>query len=527
MPPGQPLLELSGVSKKYGTRLALHDVHLEVGHGEIHGLVGQNGSGKSTLIKVLAGYHAPEPGARMVLGGQEVSLPLEPDDPPKLGLAFVHQDLGFVRSATVVENYKAGRFRTGPAWSISWRRERAETGASLRRFDLDVDPDTPIASLDAADQAIVAIARSMDQLLERQRGGGGQASTSSDAAGIGVLVLDEPTAYLPPDGVTRLFQAMRKAASLGFGVLFVSHRLTEILQVTDRVTVLREGSNVGTFDTPALTESVLIEKILGFSIGELYPETAATEGREKAFSVRGVRGANVVDVDLDVHRGEILGLTGLLGTGFESIPYLLFGAKSASAGELVEPTGSHPLAQMSPRTAMRLGFALLPADRQRDSGNPDATMLENVTLPSLRRLIKRGFLDRRRERGLVQQLLVDFTVTPPSPAAKLSTFSGGNQQKGLIAKWFQTGPKYFLMHEPTQGIDIGSKKQIFQLIVDLAATGTPVILASAEHEDLAHLCHRVVIFRDGRVTGVLSGRNLTAHRILAQCLTADRGAGHA
>lgn len=511
-----PLLELTGVTKKFLGRPALHSVDFDIRHGEIHGLVGQNGSGKSTLVKILAGFHAPEPGARMFFGGEEVRLPLDTEQPARLGLSFVHQDLGLVNNATVLENFKIGRYRCGSLWRVSWAKESRETLEALRRFGLDLDPYAPVSELDVVDKTILAIARCMDAAVERNRARRGHADEAD-----GLLVLDEPSSYLPPDGVRRLFDTMRQAAAFGFGVVFVSHRLAEILEVTDRVTVLRDGRKVMTVDSRSLEEDLLIEAILGFSLGDLYPYTPPAESARLSFSIRGAAGAGLHGVDFDIHPGEILGLTGLLGSGFETLPYLLFGAQPCSTGVLRDPDAEHPLPEMTPKKAMSLGLALLPADRVHQSANPVATMLENISLPSLRSFKRRGRLDLRQEHQVVTKVMADVDVRPLNPNAHLSSFSGGNQQKGLIAKWLLTRPRCFLMHEPTQGVDIGAKQQIFRLITELSDDGNAIVVASSEYEDLAHLCHRVFIFREGAIAGELSGHNLTADRILEQCMVSS------
>jgi ribose transport system ATP-binding protein len=467
----------------------------------VHGLLGQNGSRKSTLIKILAGYHAPDAGGTLAVRGERVELPLRPADPRRLGLAFVHQDLALVDTATVLENLRVGRYETRAGWRIPWRRERQAVRAALARFGLGISPDASVASLREVDRAMVAILRALEQLRVVERG---------------VLVLDEPTAYLPRDGVERLFAAVREIAGMGFAVLFVTHRLEEVTAITDRVSVLRDGALVACEPTASLDEAALIERILGFSLDDLYPEPHHARG-DVVLRASGVSGSLVRDFSFELRRGEILGITGLLGMGWEQVPYLLFGAEPALGGELEILGRRLDLGRLAPREAMAAGIALLPANRLRDGSAPLATVTENMTLATLPRYYRNGLLRRRAEQSTVYRLMGHFDVRPREPGRSLSTLSGGNQQKVLIAKWFATHPRVFLMHEPTQGVDVGARRQIFSHIRTAVEDGMPVVLASSEYEDLANLCDRVIVFRHGRPVSELAGETLTHARIVEQC----------
>ena len=506
-PASQTVLSARGVSKTFSGRTVLRDLDIDISPGEVHGLLGQNGSGKSTFIKILAGFHAPDDGASLEIAGRPVPLPLDPGQPHLLGLSFVHQDLGLVPEMTVLENLRIRSFQTGVAWRIQWRRERRYVRVALDRFGLEhVSPRAEIGTLRDVERAMIAIVRALEQ-LEGQTGG--------------LLVLDEPTAYLPRDGVDRLFDAVRTVAAAGHGVLFVTHRLEEVRALTDRVTILRDGAHVETADTSSLTERDLIERILGRSLGELYPSAHHMRG-ELALSVDGLSGSVVRSLSLQLRRGEIVGLTGLLGMGQEQVPHLLFGSQRASAGRLELGQRRLDVMRMSPRRAIGEGIALLPANRLREGAAQAATVTENVTLPTLPAYFSRGLLNHRRERRNVAAMMREFQVVPPEPRRVFAKLSGGNQQKALLAKWFATRPRIFLLHEPTQGVDIGAKQQIFAQIRDVAEAGGAVIIASVEYEDLAHLCDRVLVFRDGEVVAELSGADLTEHRIVEQCFASER-----
>ena len=439
--------------------------------------------------------------------GENVRLPLGPGDPAQLGFAFVHQDLGLFDSASVVENLRVGRYKSGFGWFISWKREGNEAQRSLLRFGVDIDPWATISTLPDVQRALVAIVRALDQLSDSRTG---------------LLVLDEPTAYLPKDNVDVLFEAIRRIASEGFGVIFVSHRLSEVLRLCDRVTVLRNGELVGTREVSLLREGDLIAMMVGFSLEELHPEVRASEGG--AFlSVRGLTSESLHGVSFDMRRGQIVGLTGLLGMGHDDVPYLLFGAKSAASGTVSIADRSYDLTRIDPQQAMRAGFALLPGNRLRDGGMATASASENLTLATLRRYFRRGFLRRRPVDESAADWMRRFDVTPMETDRPLLTFSGGNQQKILVAKWFATDPLVLLLHEPVHGVDVGAKRDIFRHISDAASRGTSVIIASVEQEDLASLCDRVLVFRDGLIASDLHGAELTPERILEQCLMTHAG----
>lgn len=507
MTSGRPVVSIRDLSKTFWGRTVLRGVDLDIRPGEVHGLVGQNGSGKSTLIKILSGYHAPDPGGGLEVGGSSIPLPLTPPDASSLGMSFVHQDLGLVGAGSVLENLRTGKYDAGFGWRISWGHERRAARAALERVGLEADLDALVETLSPVERAMLAIARALDHL-------------KGDAAKL--LVLDEPTAYLPRDGVDLLFNAVREVTETGLGVLFVTHRLEEVEKWTDRVSILRDGELVVTEDTTELDRQTLISLILGFSLDRLYPAPREpTREEESVLSVRGLSGDKVQNVDLDIHRGEVVGLTGLAGMGSEEVPYLIFGARPALAGSARVEGRDVDLVDLSPRQAMALGLALLPGDRVKEGGISAGAVIENVTIAKLASAFAFGRIRKRDELSDVQESLQRFEVRPADPSATFGTLSGGNQQKALLAKWFSREPQLFLMHEPTQGVDVGARKQIFRQIRDSAQAGLSFLLASGEYEDLAHLCDRVLVFRNGIVVSELTGSSLTEERILEQCFRYD------
>jgi ribose transport system ATP-binding protein len=503
------VLEAAGLSKTFGDRTVLRDVGLRVMPGEIHALVGQNGSGKSTLIKILAGYHAPDEGGSLWVRGRRVTLPIGPGEGARVGLAFVHQDLGLVDGATVTENLRLTRYETRAGWMVNWREERRRTGQALARFGLAISPDAVVSSLTAVQRALVAILRALDQLGESDEGA--------------MLVLDEPTAYLPRDGIDQLFEAVREVAGSGIGVMFVSHRLEEVFALTDTVSVLRDGNLVTTAPTKTFDESSLVREILGSTLADLYPSEHQA-GTKVAADVTGLTVKGLDDFQLQLKEGEIVGLTGLLGMGWERVPYLVFGAERAAGGTLRIDGRHWNLRDLSPHDARAAGVALIPGDRQRAGVVPDATVRENVTLATLGEYFDRATLRHGRERVGAVELLEQFAVSPADPENAMANLSGGNQQKVLVAKWFARSPRVVFMHEPTQGVDIGARRGIFLKIREIAETGAPLVIASSEYQDLARLCHRVLVFRDGRVVSELSGSQLSERGIAEQCFkTSETG----
>ena len=503
-----PLVSLRNVSKTFtASRPALSAVDLDLFSGEIHGLLGQNGSGKSTLIKILAGYHAPDDGAELRMRGELIDLPLAPGDFRTLGMSFVHQNLGLVETMTVLDNLRVGRYVAGPGWRISWRRERELARRALRMFGVDLALDALVADLPQSHRAVLAIARALQETRGHQNG---------------VLILDEPTPYLGRDAAEAMFDAVRAAAASGAGVLFVSHRLEEVFEITDRVSVLRDGVVIGSASTSEVSQEELITMIVGRRLQDLYPARAEPTER-RLLSVRGLAGAGVKEFSVDLFAGEIIGLTGLVGAGFENVPYLLFGAVETSGGELVTEAGTLRLNSLRLRDRLRLGMALVPANRERDGAALSLTIAENVNLPRLAKYFRWLYLDSRRERAETYELMRLFDVRPPNPERVFGTLSGGNQQKAILGKWLVTKPKILILHEPTQGVDIGARRELFKQIRDATDQGACALIASIEYEDLAHLCDRVFVFSDGRVNAELVPPNLSKERIVQQCYTTSSG----
>ena len=476
-----PLMAAHGFSKTFGANRVLCDVDLAVMRGEVRGLVGENGSGKSTFIKVLTGVHTADPGATLELRGRPVTMPIGSGEAARVGLGVMHQDLGLEPTLSVTDNFLVDG-RASKLRRIHWGKEDRRVDSILRSFGLDIDVREPAGALGAYERAVVAMARAFEALEDEE----------------GVLVLDEPTAALERQGVEILFEAVRAAQARGCGVLFVSHDLGEVRSICDTVSVLRDGTLVENGKTDEFTEAALIRAIVGRDIGEMYPPRSGTDAASPVvLGAQGLAGSTVRGLSLELHAGEVLGLTGLAGMGQDEVPSLLYGSAPLEGGR-VELLGQ--LHRPTPQASLRSGMVLLPADRKGLGGDPLSSVSENLTIPILGRYFRAGRVDQKSATKEVYEALAAFGVRPLDPDRPLGQLSGGNQQKALLAKWMSLfgEAKILLLHEPTQGVDVGSRHEIFQLIRQCAREGRAILYISTEYDDLAHLCDRVIVMRHGK-----------------------------
>lgn len=509
-----PVLELSGLSKSFGGARALDRVALSVAPGEVHGLLGKNGSGKSTLVRILAGFHAPDPGGRMRFNGEEVAMPLRPGDFRRLGMSFVHQDLGLVPSLTVLENLRLADLIAARGAFIDWRRETRLAQEALGRFGLALDPQDRVDRLSAVDRALLAIVRAFEEIR-----------TACDTTGRpGLLILDEPTPFLPQEGVARLFDLVRGIVRTGSSVVFISHDIDEVREITDRATVLRDGVVAGHLVTRDAGHDDFVELIVGRRLARREGPRQGTPRRFPPLAeIRGAEGPRLPPCDLSIGRGEILGLTGLIGSGYEEVPYLLFGARRAKGGHLrLDGGAEQPLVAMTPARALEQGLALLPGDRNRAGGIGSLPVAENMFLPDLDRFMRRGILRRARMRQEARDLGTRFELRPNDPDLPLAALSGGNAQKVMLARWMNRTPRLLLLDEPTQGVDVGTRALIFEALRRAAAEGMTVLCASSDAEQLAEICDRVLVFARGRICTEITGSRLTRSGIAEACYASAR-----
>jgi ribose transport system ATP-binding protein len=488
-------LRIQALTKRFDATLALDRVDLDVRAGEVHALVGHNGSGKSTLIKVLAGFHRPDPGSAVTLRGMPMAFG-SPTASLAAGLRFVHQDLGLVDTLGTVENLALGvGFETGLGGRIRWAEERRSARRRMHALGYDFDVGRPVGELAAAERTGIAIARALQH--------GEQAR---------VLVVDEPTAMLPRHEVQVLFDAIARVRRRGVGVIYVSHRLDEVFSIADRVTVLRDGRRVGTFRVRELDEHRLVELMMGGAVASSRAASGSGAREAGLLAVRGLAGNVLSDVSFAAGGGEVVGVAGLTGSGREELLPLLFGALVRRAGEVRVAGTTLPSAR--PSEAIAAGMALVPGDRHRSGSVTSLSVRENLALTDLRRHTTRfGAVRRRAERAETRRWITSLDIRPADPDAPFMSLSGGNQQKVVLAKWLRVGPHVLLLDEPTQGVDVQAKAIIHHLAREAASRGAAVVIASSDDAELCDVCDRVLVIRDGRVAGELREDEITAHEL--------------
>jgi ribose transport system ATP-binding protein len=539
---GPPAVELRDISKDFGSNRALDGVDLSIGHGEVVGLVGQNGSGKSTLVKVLSGVHEPEPGGRLFVSGDEVPLPLAPGQASEIGLSFVYQNLALAPGLTVLENLTLGQRIAGGARAlapINWIAEHREAAAVLDRYQVELDLDRWTGELAPVDQARLAIVRAAEDLRRYRTRSGYKHS---------VLVLDEPTVFLPEEDVERLFDVVRAVVAEGAAVLFVSHDLVAIRSIADRVVVVRDGRVVAEVPAGEIDEHALVDLIVGAPARTL-PQTpdgaqanaagapavtqapAPPRARDRAgdkvpglgAAVEDLNGERLRDVSFQIDPGEILGVAGLIGSGAEDLPYLLFGARPAVSGTLRVAGKTLDVAGLSPQRTVREHIAFVPADRQVLGLGEELTLWENITMLVEDEHYRGGVFHRGELVQLAREAIERFEIRPPRPHAKTATFSGGNQQKALLAKWLIHRPLLLLLHEPTQGVDVGARRDIYRFVRSAAALNqTAVLWVTTDFGELAEVCDRVIVLSQGRPVTTLAGEELSDDAITAAALRQTR-----
>jgi ABC-type sugar transport system ATPase subunit len=492
----ETVLEVRGLVKEFPGTRALDGVDLTIRRGEIHALLGENGAGKSTLIRVVCGATQPTAGSVLV-GGDPVVLN-SPQEARALGIAVVHQHFNLVPQLSVCENLmlaealprRAGIF-------IDWGAMERRAQKLLDRVGLKLDPRIEVSQLRPDEAAMVAIAKAI----------------GSNAR---IIILDEPTSALLPAEVSILFKHMRRLAAEGHSFLYVSHRLAEVFEIADRVTVLRDGRRVGTWPRAEMTRKSIIAAIVGGAKAwAVESDRADAAMGEIVLAAEGLAGGRLEDLSFAVRAGEILGLAGLPGSGAEEALDLLFARFRVVRGRLT--LNGRPAVFNSPRDAKNAGVALVPKDRHTESLLPGASVRENISLPNLSRFVTdpvARFIHRGRERAAGMEIAGKLAIKMPGIEAPIDSLSGGNQQKAILGRWLASGAKVFMLNSPTAAVDIGAKAEIYALIRQIAASGAAVLFTSTEVEEFPRVCRRVLVFRDGRVAGELSGRDATETNIM-------------
>lgn len=502
-----PALFVSGVAKTFGGARALKGIDFYVNPGEVHGLLGQNGSGKSTFVKILSGFHAPDPGGSISVFGKQLELPMRAGAFRDYGMAFVHQHLGLVPSLSVLENMRVASITDASKGRIDWRAERVAAQAALDRFGIQLDLDARTASISQIECALLAIVRAADDLRTASKVNGSP----------GLLILDEPTPFLPREGVERLFELVRQVASQGDSVIFISHDIDEVREITDRATILRDGAVSGSLVTKDASHEDFVEGIIGRRIVRKTSIAGDRASQRIKAEITGISEPGLHVPRIEIAEGEILGVTGLLGSGFERVPYLVFGAKQATGGQLVLDGETCDLSSITPKQSVDRNIALLPSDRPKASGSSSLSVADNMLVLDLNRFMGRFGLRRKAIAKRAAELSTEYEVRPNDPSLRLGQLSGGNAQKVLLAKWLIRNPKLLMLDEPTQGVDVGTRQQVWDVIRKAANGGAAVLCASSDFEQLADLCTRVLVFARGRIVNELVGDQISKDNIAEAC----------
>ncbi len=487
-----PLLQMAGISKAFPGVQALQDVNFEMARGEIHALVGENGAGKSTLMKVLTGAHLPDAG-QISWRGQPAAIHA-PADAQALGIGMIHQELSLIPYLTVGQNIFLGR---EPRWKlpgfIDWKKLYAQTQDLLDRLNLDVNPRAEAQGLSIAQQQMVEVAKAL--------------SLNAD-----LIAMDEPTSSLTDKETEVLFAMMRALKAQGVAIIFISHRLEEVFEISDRVTVLRDGRHIATRPTAELDHNKIVELMVGRELGDIYAYSP-TEQRDVVLETADLSdGDELKGVSLQLRGGEILGLAGLIGAGRTALAETLFGIRPAAAGDI--KLAGQPVKIRSPKQAIQHGLGFVPEDRKLQGLFLHMAVRENVLLSGMDLVATLGFINSGKANGLVQGFVDKLDIRTPSLQQEVRNLSGGNQQKVVIARWLALQPRVLILDEPTRGVDVGAKAEIHALMRQLAEEGVGILMISSELPEVLGVSDRILVMHEGRITGELTREEATQDKIM-------------
>ncbi len=485
-----PVLEMRGVSKRFGATHALDGVDIALAGGEVHALLGENGAGKSTLIKIMTGLYSADSG-EMLMDGEPVDIG-SPADAQRHGVVAIYQEPLIFPDLTVAENIFIGHRDRGRV--VNWRQMRRDARRVLASLDVELDPSAPASTLTVGEQQAVEIAKAMSQDVR-------------------VLIMDEPTAALSAHEVRRLFRQVEQLRTKGVAILFITHRLDEVFQISDRVSVFRDGRHISTRSVADTSEATAVKEMVGRDLGEFFVRTRNELG-DVALSVENLGRSGVFSgVSFDVHHGEVLGLAGLVGAGRTDIGLALFGIAPADQGRI--EIGGAAVIIKTPQDAVRHGIAYLSEDRRKLGLSMPQSVAANISLPILHRYTNSlRLVDTTAERSVAERFRAALTIRTPSLETPVGNLSGGNQQKVMIAKWLNTEPKILVLDEPTRGIDVGAKADVHRLVDDLARSGMAVILISSDLPEVLAMSDRILVMREGHQSAVLTFDEFDQERVM-------------
>jgi methyl-galactoside transport system ATP-binding protein len=487
------LLEMQGISKGFPGVKALEDVTLQVRRGTVHALMGENGAGKSTLMKCLFGLYKPDRGA-ILLDGHPVEI-AEPKVALDLGISMIHQELHPIPHRSVMENIWLGRFPLHHGGFVDHGAMYATTQALFKDLGITIDPATRVGELSVSKVQLVEIAKAVSYQSK-------------------IIIMDEPTSSLTENEVEHLFRIIRDLRGRGVAIIYISHKMEEILKISDEVTIMRDGKRVGTWPASELTEDLIIRNMVGRDLTHRFPERRNVPG-EVVLRVDGLTSPlpkSFKNVSFDLRKGEILGIGGLVGAQRTELVEALFGMRSVSAGQVF--IDGQPINIRSPEEAKLKRMALLTEDRRGSGIFPALSVLENSLIANLRRYLRHGFLDDRRRRADATRMVERLRVKTPSLRTAMRDLSGGNQQKVLFGRWLLTEPDILLLDEPTRGIDVGAKFEIYTIIAELALQGKSIVMISSEMPELIGMSDRILVMCEGRVSGILDGNRASQEEIM-------------
>jgi ribose transport system ATP-binding protein len=487
------LLEMRHISKSFPGVQALRDVSLTCAVGEVHALVGENGAGKSTLVKILAGAETPDAG-QILLDGRVVRFS-RPHDAQRHGISIIYQEFNLLPELTVLENIYLGRERHLVPGILDWAAMARDAAAILARLGIALDVHARVGELSVAQQQMVEIARALS--LQAR-----------------VVIMDEPSTVLAGHELERLFAMIAALKAQGVAIIYISHRLEEVFRIADRATVLRDGQVMATLNPAKTTRTALIRLMVGREVQESERGDGSRSEREPVLEVRGLCAEGFLrDVSFTLHRGEILGVAGLVGAGRTTLARALFGAASVTSGHIT--VRGRTLVPGDPAAALRAGLALVPEDRKSQGLVLNLSVAQNISLPHLGRLTDGPLLSHHHQEALVRGAIRELDIRTPSAAQEVRYLSGGNQQKVVLAKWLVAQPQVLILDEPTRGVDVGAKAEIYAIIRALACHGTAILMISSELPELLQMADRILVMHEGRLAGEVTAAEATEEAILS------------